>query len=41
MVHCACDGEEGMEKIVEQQYDLVILDIMLPGIDGFELCHTM
>lgn len=38
---CACNGEEGVVKIVEQQYDLVMLDVMLPGADGFELCRIL
>jgi DNA-binding response OmpR family regulator len=33
----AIDGEQGMEKIKEGNVDLVILDILLPGIDGFEV----
>lgn len=38
---CACDGEEGEERIAEMQYDLAILDVMLPGVDGFELCKRI
>lgn len=37
----AKDGDEGMEKIYELEYDLVILDIMLPGIDGFTICKEL
>lgn len=33
----AIDGEQGMEKINQEHPDLIILDILLPGIDGFEL----
>lgn len=33
----ACDGEEGLELIDTEQVDLIILDIMLPKYDGFEL----
>lgn len=33
----AVDGEEGLKKIVEAKPDLVLLDIILPGIDGFEV----
>lgn len=34
---CACDGEEAAEKIGANAYDLILLDVMLPKIDGFEL----
>lgn len=34
---CACDGEEAAEKIEGNAYDLILLDVMLPKIDGFEL----
>jgi DNA-binding response OmpR family regulator len=33
----AIDGEQGLEKIKELKPDLIILDILLPGIDGFEV----
>ena len=33
----AFDGEEAIEKIDENQYDLMLLDIMLPEVDGFEV----
>ena len=32
----AVDGEEGIKKIKEEKPDLVLLDLILPGIDGFE-----
>lgn len=32
------DGYEAVSKISNNEYDVVILDIMLPGIDGFEIC---
>jgi len=35
--HQAADGEEGFKKIIEVKPDLVLLDIVLPGIDGFEI----
>lgn len=41
ILHAAKDGDEGMEKIYEQEYDLVLLDVMLPGIDGFTLCREI
>ncbi len=34
---CAFDGEQGADIFEEEKFDLVILDIMLPGIDGYEL----
>ena len=34
---CAYDGEEALEKISRNIYDLILLDVMLPKIDGFEL----
>lgn len=40
-ISTAKDGEEGMEMIYEQEYDLVMLDIMLPGLDGFTLCREI
>lgn len=35
------DGDKGMSYIYEREYDLVLLDIMLPGIDGFTLCRMI
>lgn len=40
-LYMARDGNEGMERIYEREYDLVILDIMLPGLDGFTLCREL
>lgn len=37
----AADGEIGLSKILNGQYDLIVLDIMMPGIDGFELCRII
>ncbi len=37
----ASDGEEALRKIEQQHFDLFILDIMLPGIDGYELCRRI
>lgn len=33
----AADGEQGLQKIKEEKPDLVLLDLILPGIDGFEV----
>ncbi len=40
-VEVANDGEEGLEKSLTQEYDLIILDLMLPGVDGFEICRRV
>ncbi|MBZ9578680.1 response regulator [Patescibacteria group bacterium] len=37
----AIDGEEGIKKIKEEKPDLVLLDLILPGIDGFEVLSRM
>ena len=40
-VATAPNGLEGIRKAQEEEPDLLILDIMLPGIDGFEICHRL
>lgn len=40
-VHHEENGEAGRDAIVDAQPDLVVLDIMLPGIDGFEVCRQV
>jgi len=35
------DGGEGLRVASEQQFDLMILDVMLPGMNGFELCRAV
>ncbi len=40
-IACAVDGEQGLSMAREQKFDLIILDIMLPKIDGFEVCKRM
>ena len=37
----ASDGVEGLEKFHQHRPDLVLLDILLPGIDGFTVCKTL
>ena len=37
----AVDGEEGLSLAFANQYDLIILDIMLPGISGIEICKQV
>lgn len=40
-VICAYDGDEALEKVEEQQPDLMLLDIMLPKRDGMEVCREV
>lgn len=40
-LHIAKDGTEGLAAVYEREYDLCLLDIMLPGADGFEICRTI
>ncbi|MDQ0113224.1 response regulator transcription factor [Paenibacillus harenae] len=35
------DGRQALEEALEQQYDLIILDVMLPGMDGFDLLRRI
>lgn len=41
VVHTAESGELGIEVLVRHRPDLVVLDLMLPGMDGFETCRRM
>jgi DNA-binding response OmpR family regulator len=40
-VDSVSDGEEGLEKALNEDYDLIVLDLMLPGMDGFEICRRL
>lgn len=40
-VEVANDGKLGLEKALKEDYDLFILDLMLPGVDGFEICRSI
>jgi DNA-binding response OmpR family regulator len=37
----ATDGQEALDRFAEQRFDLVVLDIMLPKLDGVEVCRRM
>ena len=37
----ARSGEEALELLEDQQFDLILLDIMMPGIDGYEVCRRI
>lgn len=40
-VDLAFNGDDGWTQITSQSYDLIILDLMLPGIDGLEICRRI
>ncbi|HEY9652234.1 MAG TPA: hybrid sensor histidine kinase/response regulator [Coleofasciculaceae cyanobacterium] len=40
-VFVALDGESAIAQIEDSQPDLILLDVMMPGIDGFETCHRL
>ena len=40
-VDCAYDGEEAIEAAKKKEYDVVLLDIMLPKLTGFEVCQQI
>ena len=40
-VDCAYDGEEALRMAQENRYDMILLDIMLPKMDGFEVCQAI
>lgn len=35
------DGREGLKRALEEDFDMIILDLMLPGVDGFEICKKV
>jgi two-component system alkaline phosphatase synthesis response regulator PhoP len=41
VVNCALNGNEGLDKATRQPFDLIILDIMLPGKNGFDVCRDI
>lgn len=40
-VDCAYDGEEALELAKQNSYDIILLDVMLPKMDGFEVCQMI
>ncbi|GHU43580.1 DNA-binding response regulator [Clostridia bacterium] len=41
VVDCAYDGEEALKLASENTYDMILLDLMLPKMDGFEVCQQI
>jgi len=40
-VHCAYNGKDALEMIPQQAPDLIILDVMMPEVDGYEVCRSL
>lgn len=40
-VACATSGEDGLQQVKTEQPDLILLDLMLPGVDGLEVCRRL
>ena len=40
-VHTSADGQEGLKIALERHVDLLLLDIMLPGMNGYEICRRL
>lgn len=40
-VDVACDGSEGLQKALTGNYDLILLDVMMPKINGFDVCKNI
>ena len=40
-VEAVADGEQGLERAAERRHDLILLDVMLPGRGGFEVCQEL
>src|ERR1700754_4978819 len=40
-VVAAADGQEALDRFDEGQFDLVVLDVMLPRVDGFDVCRKL
>ena len=41
LIDTACDGMDGLNKAVTNNYDLVLLDVMMPKMNGFDVCKNL
>ncbi len=41
IVHCCFDGQSGLEKAYTDQFDLILLDVMMPKLNGFEVLKAL
>lgn len=37
----ALDGEEGLQKVIDEKPDLIVLDVIMPGKNGFDVCREL
>jgi CheY-like chemotaxis protein len=40
-IHCACSGEDALRQVLKHHYAAILLDVCMPGIDGFETAAAM
>ena len=40
-VNLARDGQEALDLLTTQAYDLIVLDVSMPGVDGLEVCRRL
>ena len=40
-VKCASDGKTGLDLALKEVFDIIILDVMMPEISGYDLCYTI
>lgn len=40
-VDIACDGQAGLDRLSNESYDVILLDLMLPGTNGFDVIRTL
>lgn len=41
IVDSACDGQEGLKKALDNNYDLILLDVMMPKMNGYDVCKNI
>ncbi|TPF16711.1 response regulator transcription factor [Priestia megaterium] len=41
LVDVAYDGRTGLDKAIKQKYDIILLDLMMPGLNGIEVCRRL
>ena len=41
IVDTAVDGQEGLNKALENHYDLILLDVMMPKMNGYDVCKNI